>query len=208
MVDARRLVAGIVLAGASAAGLAVGQAAQAAPAGATTAAETSASTLYKDALATTRSWSVHYDSSSTESSQTLVESGDAGPASASQSVTMGHGTISIVVIGGISYVKGNTDGLESLAGLSSSQAAEAADQWIEFSTDNTAFAPVVEGVPFHRHREGAGAQGPALPGQDPHAERRVRRRHRRDPDLRQEIRARRPLCPCQRISRSRRGGLS
>ena len=59
---------------------------------------------------------------------------------------MGQGTISIVVIGGISYVKGNTDGLESLAGLSSSQAAEAADQWIQFSTDNTAFAPVVEGV--------------------------------------------------------------
>jgi hypothetical protein len=146
VVDARRLVAGLLLAGASAAGLAVGVVAQDAPAGATIAAETSASTLYKDALATTHAWSVHYDSSSTESSQTLVESGDAGPASASQSVTMGQGTISILVIGGFSYIKGNTDGLESLAGLSSSQAAEAADQWIQFSTDNTAFAPVVEGV--------------------------------------------------------------
>ena len=106
----------------------------------------SASTLYKDALATTRSWSVHYDSASTESKETLVESGNAGPASASQTVTMGKGTISILVIGGISYVKGNADGLESLAGLSSSQAAEAAGQWIEFSTDNAAFAPVVDGV--------------------------------------------------------------
>jgi hypothetical protein len=142
VVDARRLVAGVLLAGASAAGVAV----QTAPAGATTAAAASASTLYKDALATTHSWSVHYDSSSTESSETLVESGDAGPASASQTVTMGQGSISILVFGGTSYIKGNTDGLESLAGLSSSQASEAAGQWIEFSTDNTAFAPVVEGV--------------------------------------------------------------
>ena len=144
--DAGRLVARFLLAGASTAGLAVGVAVQAAPAGASTAARASASTLYKDALATTHAWSVHYDSTSTASSQTLVESGDAGPASASQTVTMGQGTISILVIGGISYVKGNTDGLESLAGLSSSQAAEAAGQWIQFSTDNTAFAPVVEGV--------------------------------------------------------------
>ncbi|HEY5383882.1 MAG TPA: hypothetical protein VIJ56_01500 [Acidimicrobiales bacterium] len=144
--DARRFVAGFLLAGASAAGLAVGVTVQAAQAGATIAADTSASTLYKDALATTHAWSVHYNSSSTESTQTLVESGDAGPASASQTVTMGQGTISILVIGGISYIKGNSDGLESLAGLSSSQAAGAAGQWIAFSTDNTAFAPVVEGV--------------------------------------------------------------
>ena len=59
---------------------------------------------------------------------------------------MGKGSISILVIGGISYLKGNADGLESLAGLNSSQAAEAAGQWIQFSTDNAALAPVVEGV--------------------------------------------------------------
>jgi hypothetical protein len=147
VVDTRRLVAGMLTAAASAAGLAVAVAALAAPAGAATAATAAtASTLYKDALATTHAWSVHYDSSSTESSQTLVESGDAGPASASQTVTMGQGTISILVIGGISFIKGNAAGLESLAGLSSSQAGEAAGQWIQFSTGNTAFAPVVEGV--------------------------------------------------------------
>jgi hypothetical protein len=106
----------------------------------------SASTLYKDALATTRSWSVHYASASTESKKTLEESGNAGPASASQTVLLGKGSISILVIGDISYVKGNVNGLENLAGLNSSQAAEAAGQWIEFSTENTAFAPVVEGV--------------------------------------------------------------
>jgi hypothetical protein len=121
----------------------------AAPAGA---ASSSASALYRDALATTHSWSVHYASTSTESSEssesseTLLESGDAAPAAASQTVTMGKGSIDILVIGGISYLKGNAGGLESLAGLSSSQATEASGRWIEFSTGNAAFAPVVEGV--------------------------------------------------------------
>ncbi len=152
MVDGRRLVTAVLLTTATvvAAALVVAaqvvQVVQATPAAAAIRTAASASTLYQDALATTRSWSVHYDSASTESKVTLVESGNAGPASASQTVTMGKGTISILVIGGFSYVKGNVNGLESLAGLSATQAAEAAGQWIEFSTDNAAFAPVVDGV--------------------------------------------------------------
>jgi hypothetical protein len=141
VVLARRLVAGVLVACAWAAAVAVGAgAAAASDSGA------SAATLYKDAVATTHAWSVHYASNSTESKQTLVESGDAGPASGSQTVRLGTGTISILVIGGITYLQGNSDGLESLAGLSSSQATEAAGQWIEFSTDNSAFSPVVAGV--------------------------------------------------------------
>lgn len=145
MVLARRLVTGVLLAAASATGVTVAASA-AAGAAAQSGSDTSASALYKDALATTHSWSVHYASNSTASKQTLVESGDAGPASGSQTVLSGKGTISILVIGGISYLKGNLPGLESLAGLSASQAAEATGQWIEFSTDNSAFAPVVAGV--------------------------------------------------------------
>lgn len=144
MEDARRVVTGALLAVVTAAALAVTVAAPAVPAGATTG--TSASTLYQDALKTTRSWSVHYASASTESKETLTETGDAGPASGGQTVVLGSGTISILVIGGISYVKGNTAGLEGLAGLSSSQAGEASGQWIEFATTNAAFAPVVAGV--------------------------------------------------------------
>ena len=141
--DARRLVAGVLSAAALGAASVTVVGVQAAPAAATT---PSASTLYKDAVATTRSWSVRYASASTESKKTLKETGNAGPASASQTVLLGKGSISILVIGDISYVKGNVNGLEDLAGLGSSQAAEAAGQWIEFSTDNAAFAPVVEGV--------------------------------------------------------------
>jgi hypothetical protein len=119
---------------------------QAGPAAAASASGTSASNLYTAAVATTRSWSVHYASNSTESKQTLVETGDAGPASGSQTVHMGQGTIAILVIGGITYIKGNPDGLESLVGLSSSQAGQAGGQWIEVATDNSSFAPVVAGV--------------------------------------------------------------
>jgi hypothetical protein len=142
VVLARRLVAGVLLAGACATAVAL----QAGPAAAASASGTSASNLYKAAVATTRSWSVHYASNSTQSKQTLVESGDAGPASGSQSVRMGQGSIAILVIGGITYIKGNPDGLESLVGLSSSQAGEAGGQWIEVATDNSSFAPVVAGV--------------------------------------------------------------
>ena len=149
MVDGRRLVTAVLLTTATVAAAALvvaAQVVQATPAAAAIRTAASASTLYQDALATTRSWSVHYDSASTESKVTLVESGNAGPASASQTVTMGKGTISILVIGGFSYVKGNVNGLESLAGLSATQAAETAGQWIEFSTDNATFAAVVDGV--------------------------------------------------------------
>ena len=144
---------------------------------------------------------------STQSKSTLVESGDAGPASASQTVTMGTGSISILVIGGITYVKGNADGLENLAGLSSPQAAEAAGQWIEFSTDNAAFAPVVQGVRSTDVAKELALKAPLSLG------------HPRTLDgyavdaidgtqtFGAEVRARRPLRPRPGDPRSRGGGL-
>ncbi len=140
----RRLVVGLLLAGP----VLATATAPAVPAGASSS-SASASMLYREALATTQSWSVHYSSTSTQSKQTLVVSGDAGPASGSQTVLMGTGSISILVIGGITYVKGNAGGLQTLAGLSASQATTAAGQWIEFSTGNAAFGQVVVGVRSH-----------------------------------------------------------
>jgi hypothetical protein len=140
----RRVVAGIVLAGPV-----LGATAALAGPAAATSPPSNASTLYHQAVATTQSWSVHYSSTSTQSKQTLLVAGDAGPASGSQTVSMGTGTITIVVIGGITYVKGNVGGLQNLAGLSASQAAAASGQWIEFSTNNVAFAQVVVGVRSH-----------------------------------------------------------
>jgi hypothetical protein len=120
------------------------------PASASTA-QPSAGTLYRDAMASTKGWYVHYHSSSTQSKTTLEETGDAGPASGTQLIHMGTGkelsnTAAIDVIGGTTFVKGNASGLEALAGLSAAEAAEAAGQWIAFATDNSTFSAVVAGV--------------------------------------------------------------
>ena len=68
------------------------------------------------ALATTHGWSVHYESSATAPKATIVVSGDAGPASGTQTVALGKSKSSltdnadIIVIGGITYLKGNAAG--------------------------------------------------------------------------------------------------
>ena len=141
---ARRLAAGTLAASAAAALCST------APAAAASRPRIDASTLYRDAVASTRSWSVHYVSTSTQSKVTLHETGDAGPASGTQTVSAGKGrladTITIYVIGGITFVNGNTGGLEVLAGLDAAQAAVASDRWIDFATTDAAFSQVVAGV--------------------------------------------------------------
>jgi hypothetical protein len=157
---ASRLLTGVLLAGAvtaaAAPALPARPSASAAPTGPGTAA--AAGSLYRQALTTTRSWSVHYVSSSTQTTTsgvkvTLLESGDAGPASGTQSVSFRRGTVSggitIEVIGSITYVKGDVNGLENLAGLSPLHAAATAGKWIDFATTNVAFAQVVAGVRSH-----------------------------------------------------------
>jgi hypothetical protein len=109
-----------------------------------------ASTLYREALATTKSWSVHYVSSSTLSKVSLLETGDSGPASGTQSVATGQGNlndmITIDVIGGLTYVKGNAGGFEALVGMDAATAQGVAGHWIEFATTDKTFSQVVAGV--------------------------------------------------------------
>ncbi len=144
---ARRLAVGTLAAAAAAALSSV------TPAAAASHPSLDAATLYHDAIVTTHSWSVHYVSSSTESQVSLYETGDAGPASGTQTVLTGKGNlddaITIYVIGGITFVKGNVGGLEVLAGLNAAQAVVASNRWIDFSTDSSAFAAVVTGVRSH-----------------------------------------------------------
>jgi hypothetical protein len=155
---ASRLVAGTVLAGALSVAVVPVALTAAGPSGAAEAAGQSsaaaAQRLYGQAFATTRSWSVHYASSSTQTASgvkvSLLESGDAGPASGTQSVYFSRGTvngsISIEVIGGITYVKGDANGLANLAGLSPLQAGSSAGKWIDFATGDAVFSQVVAGV--------------------------------------------------------------
>jgi hypothetical protein len=155
------MVAGTVLATALTAAVAPLAPVSSAPAGAAESAATgpgsapAAQRLYGQAFATTRAWSVHYASSSAQTTTSgvkvsLLESGDAGPASGTQSVYFSRGTvngsISIAVIGGITYVKGDANGLLNLAGLSALQAGSSAGKWIDFATGDAVFAQVVAGV--------------------------------------------------------------
>lgn len=141
----------VVTIGAAAAALLAAMAAMAPVPAAASPSRLSADTLYRDGLATTKSWNVHYVSSSTQSKMTLEESGNAGPASGTQLIHLGTGSVlsdsaTIDVIGGTSYLKGNAGALEALAGFSATQATDAAGQWIQFSTDNSAFSSIVAGV--------------------------------------------------------------
>jgi hypothetical protein len=127
-------------------------------------AATSAVTLYKEALATTTAWSVHYASAGTVSGVTILESGDAGPASGVQEVLVGKGALtdsaSLIVIGSITYLKGNAQSLEDLTGLSAAQAAANAGKWVQFATDNKVFAQVVAGVRSHDVAHELALKGP------------------------------------------------
>jgi hypothetical protein len=93
---------------------------------------------------------VHYASAGTVSGVTILESGDAGPASGTQEVLVGKGATTdsadLIVIGNLTYMRGNARALVDLTGLSQAQATANANKWVQFATDNQAFAQVVVGV--------------------------------------------------------------
>jgi hypothetical protein len=123
-----------------------------------------ATALYREAMATTKAWTVHYLSESDVSKVPFEESGNAGPASGTQAIHIGHGatldTASLVVIGDLTFVKGNKLAMEDLTGLSSTQADEVKGQWILFSSNNPAFSQVVVGVRSHDVAQEVALQGP------------------------------------------------
>jgi hypothetical protein len=145
---------------AAAAGLAALLGPAAAPAGAAP----DAATLYQEAIATTKAWTVHYSSESGSAHVPFFESGDAGPASGTQTIRVGQGATldraSLVVIGDLTYVKGNRVAMEDLTGLTSAQAAVAQGHWVLFSSDNPEFSQVVVGVRSHDVAQEIALEGP------------------------------------------------
>ncbi len=127
-----------------------------------------ASAIYKEALATTKAWRVHYVSTSNISHVPFFESGDAGPASGTQTILVGSGSTldsaSLVVIGDLTYVKGNEHAMEDLTGLSPTDAATAMGHWVLFSSNNPKFAQVVVGVRSHDVAQEIALQGPLTLG--------------------------------------------
>jgi hypothetical protein len=104
-------------------------------------------------MATTRSWTVHYQSKSVIKQVPYIESGDAGPASGTQTISFGQGATAddaqLIVIGGLTFLKGNEQGMVDLAGLSPTEAAADQGRWLVFSTTNPSFSQVVAGVRSH-----------------------------------------------------------
>jgi hypothetical protein len=134
------------------------------PAMGATGASTTAATLYHEAIATTSGWTVHYVSTSTDSKVPFLESGDAGPASGTQSIHVGEGATldraTLIVIGDLTYIKGNALAMEDLTGLSASQATIAMGHWVLFSSNNPTFAQVVVGVRSDDVAREVAMQGP------------------------------------------------
>jgi hypothetical protein len=123
-----------------------------------------AATLYREAIATTNDWRVHYSSSSNASHTPFSESGDAGPASGTQAILTGKGAsldrASLIVIGDLTFVKGNQLAMEDLTGLSPTEAATTMGHWVVFSSTNAAFSQVVVGVRSHDVAQEVALKGP------------------------------------------------
>ena len=140
--------------------------------------------------------------------QTLVVTGDAGPASGSQTVRRrAPGSITILVIGGITYLKGNAGGLQNLAGLSASQADGRRGPVDRVLHRQRRVRPGRRRCPLERRRHRAAAQGPALPRAPAHA-----RRHSVDAiegtqTFARKSRARRALRPRSGVPCPGGGGL-
>jgi hypothetical protein len=131
-----------------------------------------AASLYRQALATTTAWSVHYASDAVSSKTPILESGDAGPASGTQEILVGTGAASdqasLVVIGDITYVKGNAVALEDLTAMPATLAATDAGRWIFFSSSNPLYAQVVDGVRSHDVSQEISLKGPYTLGAPRH----------------------------------------
>jgi hypothetical protein len=123
-----------------------------------------AATLYREAIGTTNGWRVHYTSSSNASHTPFSESGNTGPASGTQAILTGQGTsldrASLIVIGDLTFVKGNQMAMEDLTGLSAAEAATTMGHWVVFSSTNPAFSQVVVGVRSHDVAEEVALKGP------------------------------------------------
>jgi len=128
------------------------------------AASPDATTLYHEAMATTKAWTVHYVSTADVSHVPFRETGDAGPASGTQTIRIGQGatldSALLIVIGDLTYVKGNELAMKDLTGLPAGEATTAMNRWVLFSSNNPTFAQVVVGVRSHDVAQEVALTGP------------------------------------------------
>jgi hypothetical protein len=115
------------------------------PAGATTATST-----YTAALKAAGSHGVHFASMATQQGTSISVIGDTGTTSGLQTLTVRKGktteTLSVMLVAGTGYVKGNTAGLVQILGLTAAQGATHAGKWLSFPTTNSNLAGLVNGL--------------------------------------------------------------
>ena len=109
--------------------------------GAASAPTQSAQSEYQAALKAATNQTVHFAVNETVGKATLLQSGDAGANSGSESVTVHNGKsterISTRVVGKTGYVNGNTTALQNILGLTAAQAHKYAGQWLSFPMSST-----------------------------------------------------------------------
>ena len=137
------------IAGAFAATLAAAAAGVVAIPGSATAA-TSAKAKYLAALRAAAAQNVHYVSTATEQGISLEVVANTGKTSGSQDMEVLKGStleeLAVILIGSTGYLRGNEAALKQVVGLTATESATYAYQWLSFPTDNGSLSELVSGI--------------------------------------------------------------
>jgi hypothetical protein len=113
-------------------------------------ATTTAQSTYKAALTYAATQNVHYVSRATQGTAVLQVSGDTGPTSGAQTLSVKKGstleTLDVRLIGKTGYLRGNSTGLTQILGLTAPQATTYAKKWLSFPTGNQTLDQLVSGL--------------------------------------------------------------
>jgi hypothetical protein len=105
---------------------------------------------YQAALKATAGKTVHFVSSASENGVTIHVTGDAGPNSGTQSLTVSKGNtterVKAKTIGSIGFVEGNSTALHNVLGLTAAQSRTYAGKWLSFPSSNSAFDDLLGGL--------------------------------------------------------------
>ncbi len=93
-----------------------------------------------------KSGSAHYVLKAVEGSSSQTISGDASATEGQQQVVQGAQHIQVIYVGGIAYVRGDSGGLTSAMGLTSTVAASYANKWIAVHSTDSLFKSIVSAV--------------------------------------------------------------
>ena len=113
----------------------------------TAGAATNASTLLRDSAKSSNAEpSFHYVSSETEGKQTVTITGDVAATMGSQQIVdddAGHtGHVTVSVVDGSAYFRGDEAGLSAFMGFSPTLAAQYANKWLMVSSSSAAYMPL------------------------------------------------------------------